>query len=155
MAAGVLFYPSVDLTYPHNDPKGHLSPCVPATLAAFHCYYSCRTPIYAGSPPVISVPKEVNSRLAKRPLVSNGRLANRGLTSLVKEATGMSPVYPSSAGLGHMRDCNLIATSPVYIPASKCAWPSTGNAGNVRYALLQVSVALDDFVVLGGPDDAI
>ena len=30
----------------------------------------------------------VNSRLAKRPLVFNGRLANRGLTSLVKEATG-------------------------------------------------------------------
>ena len=35
-----------------------------------------------------SFTKEVNSRLAKRPLVFNGRLANRGLTSLVKEATG-------------------------------------------------------------------
>ena len=31
--------------------------------------------------------KEVNPRLAKRPLIFNGRLANRGLTSLVKEAT--------------------------------------------------------------------
>ena len=31
--------------------------------------------------------KEVNPRLAKHPLVFNGRLANCGLTSLVKEAT--------------------------------------------------------------------
>ena len=31
--------------------------------------------------------KEVNLRSAKCPLVFNGRLANRGLTSLVKEAT--------------------------------------------------------------------
>ena len=30
---------------------------------------------------------EVNPRLAKHPLVFNGRLANRGLTSLVKEST--------------------------------------------------------------------
>ena len=37
--------------------------------------------------PVASFSKEVNLLLAKRPLVSNGRLANRGLTSLVKEAT--------------------------------------------------------------------
>ena len=35
--------------------------------------------------------KEVNQRLAKRPLETNGRLANRWLTSLVKEATGLSP----------------------------------------------------------------
>ena len=33
--------------------------------------------------------KEVTSRLAKRPLVFNGRLANRGLTSLAKEVTGV------------------------------------------------------------------
>ena len=38
--------------------------------------------------PVASFTTEVNSRLAKRPLDSNGRLANRWLTSLVKEATG-------------------------------------------------------------------
>ena len=37
--------------------------------------------------PVASFTKEVNPRLAKRPLVFNGRLANRRLTSLVKEAT--------------------------------------------------------------------
>ena len=36
---------------------------------------------------VVSFTKEVNPRLAKRPLVYNGRLANRGLTSLVKETT--------------------------------------------------------------------
>ena len=41
-----------------------------------------------GLTPVVSFTKEVNSRLAKCPLVLNGRLANRGLTSLVKEATG-------------------------------------------------------------------
>ena len=37
--------------------------------------------------PVASYTKEVNRRLVKRPLVFNGRLANRGLTSLVKKAT--------------------------------------------------------------------
>ena len=37
--------------------------------------------------PVASFTKEVNPRLAKRLLKTNGRLANRGLTSLVKEAT--------------------------------------------------------------------
>ena len=35
--------------------------------------------------------KEVNPRLAKRPLKTNGRLANHGLTSLVKETTGHCP----------------------------------------------------------------
>ena len=38
--------------------------------------------------PVASFTKEVNPRLAKRPLVFNGCIVNRGLTSLVKEATG-------------------------------------------------------------------
>ena len=37
--------------------------------------------------PVASFTKEVNPQLAKCPLVLNGRLANHGLTSLVKEAT--------------------------------------------------------------------
>ena len=36
---------------------------------------------------MVSFTKEVNPWLAKRPLVFNGRLANRGLNSLVKEAT--------------------------------------------------------------------
>ena len=37
--------------------------------------------------PVASFTKEVNPPLAKRPLKTNGCLANGGLTSLVKEAT--------------------------------------------------------------------
>ena len=37
---------------------------------------------------VASFPQEVISRLAKRPLVFNGHLANRGWTSLVKETRG-------------------------------------------------------------------
>ena len=37
--------------------------------------------------PVASFTKEVNPWLTKRPLTTNGRLANRGLTSSVKEAT--------------------------------------------------------------------
>ena len=37
---------------------------------------------------VASLTYEVNLRLAKRPLKSNGRLAYRGLTSIVKEAFG-------------------------------------------------------------------
>ena len=36
-----------------------------------------------------SFTKKVNPRLAKRPLVFNGRLDNRGLTSLVKETIGI------------------------------------------------------------------
>ena len=35
-----------------------------------------------------SFTKEVNPQLAKRPLKISGHLANRGLTSFVKEATG-------------------------------------------------------------------
>ena len=39
---------------------------------------------------VASFTKEKNNlRLAKRPLKTNGRSANRGLTSLVKEATDL------------------------------------------------------------------
>ena len=38
-------------------------------------------------PPMAHFAKEVNPRLAKRPLKTNGRLANLELTSLVKEAT--------------------------------------------------------------------
>ena len=45
-------------------------------------------------PTVASFTKEVNPRLAKRPLKTNGRLANRGLTSLVKEATVWSLNVP-------------------------------------------------------------
>ena len=61
------------------------------------CGRAVYTPVGAtilGHPPQKTAPggftKEVNPRLAKRPLVFNGRLANQGLTSLVKEATGSS-----------------------------------------------------------------
>ena len=54
---------------------------------------------------VASFTKEVKPQLAKGPLFFNGRLANRGLTPLVKEATG-------GWGLTHhiwlMYDINLI-----------------------------------------------
>ena len=43
--------------------------------------------------PMASFTKEANSRLDKRPLKTNGRLANHGLTSLVKEATGVALEY--------------------------------------------------------------
>ena len=42
--------------------------------------------------PVASFTKEVNSRLAKPPLLFKGRSANRGLTSLVKGATVDKPL---------------------------------------------------------------
>ena len=50
------------------------------------CTY-IQKPIKSAWTPVASFTKEVNPRLAKCPLKTNGRLANRGLTSLVKEAT--------------------------------------------------------------------
>ena len=71
-------------------PKGTLLPglCVVRQLSSQLCrrWYWLR---YGMEPqrPVPSFTKEVHPRLAKRPLVSNGRLVNRGLTSLVKEAT--------------------------------------------------------------------
>ena len=43
---------------------------------------------------VVPFTEEVNSSLAKRPLVFNGRLVNRRLTSLVKEATGACIHFP-------------------------------------------------------------
>ena len=46
---------------------------------------------------VASFTKEINPRLANRPLIFNGRLANRGLTSLVKEATVCCPARSSHA----------------------------------------------------------
>ena len=42
---------------------------------------------------VASLNMEVNSRLAKHTLLFNGCLAKQGLTSLVKEATGINVFY--------------------------------------------------------------
>ena len=47
-------------------------------------------------PGVSSFSKEVNPRLVKRPLKTNGRLANRGLTSLVKDALVFRCIFNSS-----------------------------------------------------------
>ena len=46
-----------------------------------------------------SFTKEVNLRLAKRPLKINGHLANRGLTSLVKGATGLKLVIAAAVNV--------------------------------------------------------
>ena len=51
--------------------------------------------------PVASFTKEVNLQLAKCPLKTNGHLANRRLTSLVKEATG---IYLMSCICNHHDD---------------------------------------------------
>ena len=45
--------------------------------------------VRTGEIPVVSYGKEVNPQLPKWPLVLNGHLANHGLTSLAKEATGV------------------------------------------------------------------
>ena len=57
----------------------------PAVRNVFPCHDVMK--VYSISP-VACFAKEVNPWLAKRPLVFNGRLANHGLTSLVKQATG-------------------------------------------------------------------
>ena len=51
---------------------------------------------------------EVNPRLAKRPLKTNGRLANRGSTSLVKEATVVSGGYSTCFIQWHMEEVEII-----------------------------------------------
>ena len=66
-----------------------------------------------------SFTKEVNLRLAKRPLKTNGCLANRSLTSLVKETTDphssnelillFLPVFSVARGVGEM-DLNRAPT---------------------------------------------
>ena len=43
-----------------------------------------------------SFTKEVNPRLAKRPLKTNGILAKLELTSLIKEATGLKHITDNS-----------------------------------------------------------
>ena len=60
---------------------------------------------------VASFTKEVNPRLAKRPLKTNGRLANRGLTSLVKEANGR----PGSRQTSHAIDDQSHYVSVIYL----------------------------------------
>ena len=68
--------------------------------------------------PVASFTKEVSSIFAKRPLVFNGRLANHGLTSLVKEATAgwLLGVYLGKFGR-QLTMYHTVLESVFYIPA--------------------------------------
>ena len=65
------------------------------TPCALDCYTVCwPLTVSLHSPndrqmPVASFPKEVNQRLAKRPLETNGRLAYGGVTSVVKDTTAV------------------------------------------------------------------
>ena len=69
--------------------------------------------------PVASFTKEVNPWLAKRPLVFNGRLANCGLTSLVKEATGSAkPLAVQWTSVPSPQPC----------PCHICPWPASTRA---------------------------
>ena len=68
--------------------------------------------------PVASFTKEFNLRLAKRPLVFNGRLANRGLNSLVKEATGHSISQLSWCG-SVTCNCTSLSGVPDYFYRNK------------------------------------
>ena len=80
-------------------------------LNVFVSPYSCLCAIYwsqkmysysfsianARNSTVAPFTKEVNRRLAKRPVVFNGRLANRGFTSLVIEATVELRFFPTNS----------------------------------------------------------
>ena len=63
--------------------------------------------------PVAYFTKEVNPRLAKRPLVLNGRLAYRGLTALVKEATGRQACVKRPVSV---LAASRAAAKPLYMP---------------------------------------
>ena len=52
-----------------------------------------------------SFTKEVNPRLAKRPLKTNGRLANRELTSLAKAATEIQALNPLGINTAWVKFC--------------------------------------------------
>ena len=81
----------------HIYPSGHIRWFVwhrlyqvTQTLGYYQTQQGFHSVMWANCPKsqVASFTKEVNPRLAKRPLKTNGRLANCGLTFLAKEATG-------------------------------------------------------------------
>ena len=63
-------------------------------------------------PCITSFTKKVNLRSAKHPLVFNGCLTNRGLTSLVKEATGHQHTAVSSLKL--LKQVSLLIIVAIY-----------------------------------------
>ena len=66
----------------HNKAKHNKTVCI------FLGIY-CKPEVTVSMTAVASFTKDVIQRLAKRPLKTSGRVANRGLTSLVKEATSV------------------------------------------------------------------
>ena len=75
----------------------------PLTRLLLHHFLKALTVTCTVLTPVASFTKEVNPWLAKRPLKTNERLANLGLTSLVKEAAGKLP-----AVMAVQRDCERV-----------------------------------------------
>ena len=71
--------------------------------------------------------KKINQRIAKRPLNTNGRLADRGLTSLVKEATGIHVINLYSSGLlrwhwDRIQDNSSSALDTINVAADHRPW---------------------------------
>ena len=77
--------------------------------------------------PVAAFTKEVDPRLAKRPLKTNGRLANHGLISLVKEAEGVPPGRCLGLSLHCMQEaCTMIGSSTYAWKRTATSGPSSG-----------------------------
>ena len=64
--------------------------------------------------PVAAFTKEVNPWLAKRPLKTNGHLANRRLTSLVKKAIGdpFNKHHVTGSELVQVMACHQFSATP-------------------------------------------
>ena len=74
-----------------GDLGRHRAHCDVTVMKPLLCWTFCQSrTVYSFciDVPVASNTKEVNPRLAKRPLKTNGLLADLGLTSLVQETTG-------------------------------------------------------------------
>ena len=90
-----------------------------------HHSEGCRCP-GTKQTPVASFTKEVNWRLAKCPLKTNGRFANRQLTSLVKEATGdQQPSYRLNLAfcVTWIISCNITTIKHSIFIEERSLWP--------------------------------
>ena len=67
--------------------------------------------------------KEINLRVAKRLLVFNGRLANRELTSLVKEAAGRYWTCPQIP-VAYLKQLLIVIIFITYTECMICIWKS-------------------------------
>ena len=88
----MLPYYCSELTFVCRVPIIDINPDNTETGMPIHNHYiSMAADTWLPKPPVVaSLIKEVNPGLAKRPLKIDGGLANRWLTSLVKEATAIT-----------------------------------------------------------------